>query len=61
MDHEILVHRAAAGDVRAFVELTRRFQHLAFGSAVAFRNAQLDFDRQAMNRRDAQPSPQAQY
>jgi RNA polymerase sigma-70 factor (ECF subfamily) len=35
MDHEDLVHRAAAGDVRAFVELTRRFQHIAFGSALA--------------------------
>jgi RNA polymerase sigma-70 factor, ECF subfamily len=35
MDHEDLVHRAAAGDVRAFVELTRRFQHFAFGSALA--------------------------
>jgi len=35
MDHEDLVHRAVAGDVRAFVELTRRFQHFAFGSALA--------------------------
>ena len=35
MDHENLVRRAAAGDVTAFVELTRRFQHFAFGSALA--------------------------
>src|SRR5258708_36528509 len=35
MDHENLVRRAAAGDVAAFVELTRRFQHFAFGSALA--------------------------
>ncbi len=35
MDHENLVRRAAAGDVKAFVELTRRFQHFAFGSALA--------------------------
>jgi RNA polymerase sigma-70 factor (ECF subfamily) len=35
MDHENLVRKAAAGDVAAFVELTRRFQHFAFGSALA--------------------------
>jgi RNA polymerase sigma factor (sigma-70 family) len=35
MDHEPLVRRAARGDVGAFVELTRRFQHFAFGSALA--------------------------
>ena len=35
MDYEALLRRAAGGDVRAFVELTRRFQQFAFGSAVA--------------------------
>src|SRR5262245_21812160 len=35
MDHEPLVRRAADGEVHAFVELTRRFQHVAFGSALA--------------------------
>ena len=35
MNLEQLVHRACEGDVSAFVELTRRFQHLAFGSALA--------------------------
>src|SRR5215472_256334 len=35
MDHESLVRLAAGGDVRAFVELTRRFQHFAFGTALA--------------------------
>jgi RNA polymerase sigma factor (sigma-70 family) len=35
MDLEALVRRAAGGDVEAFVELTRRFQHFAFGSALA--------------------------
>ena len=34
MDHEQLVRRASEGDVRAFVDLTRRFQHFAFGSAL---------------------------
>jgi RNA polymerase sigma-70 factor (ECF subfamily) len=34
MDHEQLVRRAGAGDVAAFVELTRRFQQFAFGSAL---------------------------
>jgi RNA polymerase sigma factor (sigma-70 family) len=35
MDHAHLVRRAAGGDVKAFVELTRRFQQFAFGSALA--------------------------
>ena len=36
MDHlEELVQTASRGDVNAFVELTRRFQHFAFGSALA--------------------------
>jgi RNA polymerase sigma factor (sigma-70 family) len=35
MGHEHLVRRASSGDVQAFVELTRRFQHFAFGSALA--------------------------
>lgn len=35
MDIEPLVRRAAAGELAAFVELTRRFQHFAFGSALA--------------------------
>jgi RNA polymerase sigma factor (sigma-70 family) len=35
MDTEHLVRRAAEGDLPAFVELTRRFQHFAFGSALA--------------------------
>ena len=35
MDHEQLVRRASEGDVSAFVDLTRRFQHFAFGSALA--------------------------
>ncbi|HMA75087.1 MAG TPA: sigma-70 family RNA polymerase sigma factor [Xanthobacteraceae bacterium] len=35
MDHEHLVRRASGGDVEAFVDLTRRFQHFAFGSALA--------------------------
>lgn len=34
MDHDALVRRASNGDVRAFVELTQRFQHFAFGSAL---------------------------
>jgi len=32
MDHDQLVRKAAQGDAGAFVELTRRFQHFAFGS-----------------------------
>jgi RNA polymerase sigma factor (sigma-70 family) len=35
MDHGRLVRLAGGGDVRAFVELTKRFQHFAFGSALA--------------------------
>jgi DNA-directed RNA polymerase specialized sigma24 family protein len=35
MDLEPLVRQASEGDVKAFVELTRRFQHFAFGSALA--------------------------
>jgi RNA polymerase sigma factor (sigma-70 family) len=35
MDHDHLVRRATGGDMQAFVELTRRFQHFAFGSALA--------------------------
>jgi len=35
MDTEHLVRRATEGDLPAFVELTRRFQHFAFGSALA--------------------------
>jgi RNA polymerase sigma factor (sigma-70 family) len=35
MDHERLVCSAVGGDVRAFTELTRRFQHFAFASALA--------------------------
>jgi RNA polymerase sigma factor (sigma-70 family) len=35
MDHEQLVRRAGGGDARAFVELTRRFQQFAFGSALS--------------------------
>src|SRR5215510_9236866 len=35
MDHEHLVRQAAGGDVKAFVALTRQFQHFAFGSALA--------------------------
>ena len=34
MDLEPLVRRAREGDVKAFVELARRYQHLAFGSAL---------------------------
>src|SRR5580765_3125270 len=35
MDHEYLVRRAIEGDKLAFVDLTRRFQLFAFGSALA--------------------------
>ena len=35
MDFTDLVRQASKGDVSAFVTLTRRFQHLAFGSALA--------------------------
>jgi RNA polymerase sigma factor (sigma-70 family) len=44
MEHEKLVRQAGCGDVTAFVELTRRFQQFAFGSALAlvgdFQNAE---------------------
>src|SRR5271166_1043275 len=39
MNVEPLVRRARQGDVKAFVELTRSFQHLAFGSALALVHA----------------------
>src|SRR5713226_3806339 len=35
MDLEGLVERARQGDLDAFAEVTRRFQHMAFGYAVA--------------------------
>lgn len=35
MDHQSLMRWAGSGDMRTFVELTGRFQHLAFGSALA--------------------------
>ena len=35
MELEALVNQARDGDVKAFVELTRRFQHAAYGSALA--------------------------
>jgi RNA polymerase sigma factor (sigma-70 family) len=35
MDYTELVRRASGGEVIAFVELTRRFQHATFGSALA--------------------------
>jgi F-type H+-transporting ATPase subunit beta len=34
MELEALVNQARGGDVKAFVELTRRFQHVAYGSAL---------------------------
>jgi len=44
MEHEQLVRKASGGDVNAFVELTRRFQQFAFGSALTlvrdFQNAE---------------------
>jgi RNA polymerase sigma factor (sigma-70 family) len=44
MEHEQLVRKAGGGDVKAFVELTRRFQQFAFGSALTlvrdFQNAE---------------------
>jgi len=36
MDLELTVRAAAGGDLDAFAELTRRFQHMAFGYALAF-------------------------
>jgi hypothetical protein len=38
MDYEQQVHRASGGDVKAFVDLTRQFQHMAFGTALALVN-----------------------
>jgi RNA polymerase sigma factor (sigma-70 family) len=38
MDYEQQVRRACSGDVQAFVELTRQFQHMAFGAALALVN-----------------------
>jgi DNA-directed RNA polymerase specialized sigma24 family protein len=35
MDYEQEVRRASGGDVKAFVDLTRQFQHMAFGAALA--------------------------
>ena len=34
MDHAELVRLASGGELKAFVELLRRFQHAAFGSAL---------------------------
>jgi len=34
MELEALINQARGGDVKAFVELTRRFQHVAYGSAL---------------------------
>jgi RNA polymerase sigma factor (sigma-70 family) len=36
MDLEVTVRAAAGGDLDAFAELTRRFQHMAFGYALSF-------------------------
>src|SRR5262245_50469089 len=36
MDPEASVRRAAGGDLDAFAEVTRRFQHMAFGYALSF-------------------------
>src|SRR5436309_11999908 len=36
MDLEASVRRAADGDLDAFAEITRRFQHMAFGYALSF-------------------------
>jgi RNA polymerase sigma-70 factor (ECF subfamily) len=38
MDYEQQVRRASGGDVQAFVDLTRQFQHMAFGAALALVN-----------------------
>jgi RNA polymerase sigma factor (sigma-70 family) len=38
MDYEQQVRRASSGDVKAFVDLTRQFQHMAFGAALALVN-----------------------
>lgn len=34
MELEALIRQARGGDVKAFMELTRRFQHAAYGSAL---------------------------
>jgi len=38
MDYEQRVRRASGGDVKAFVDLTRQFKHMAFGAALALVN-----------------------
>ena len=38
MDYEQQVRRASGGDVQAYVDLTRQFQHMAFGTALALVN-----------------------
>lgn len=38
MDYERQVQRASGGDVKAFADLTRQFQHMAFGAALAVVN-----------------------
>jgi hypothetical protein len=38
MDYEQRVRHASGGDVKAFVDLTRQFQHMAFGAALALVN-----------------------
>jgi hypothetical protein len=38
MNYEQHVRRASGGDVKAFVDLTRQFQHMAFGAAFALVN-----------------------
>ena len=38
MDYEQQVRRASGGDVKAFVDLTQQFQHMAFGAALALVN-----------------------
>src|SRR6266540_4213393 len=36
MDLETSARRAASGDLDAFADVTRRFQHMAFGYALSF-------------------------
>src|SRR6266498_3891774 len=36
MDLEALVRQAGSGDLDAFAEITRRFQHMAFGYTLTF-------------------------
>ena len=38
MDYEQRVPHASGGGVKAFVDLTRQFQHMAFGAALALVN-----------------------